>query len=169
MARAAKRPILILLACIAAAAFVVSPVAGAERLAMVTIPAENPVVDRALTLSLGGGAAVSRVPFHKGGGAHGLFGSAQFSPAATGKRRAGKALRIDLFHFQVTRPAVDDRPAGSSGWVLPSVVHVNVKRGATPGSKAIGVEMPVAPNVVVESRLRPGGASDTGIRFKIHY
>jgi len=169
MARAAKRSIWTLLECIAATGFVVSPVAGAERLAMAVIPAEYPAVDRALTLSLDRDTAVSRVPFHKGGGAYGLFGSAHKSPASAAKPRAGKALRIDLFRFQVIVPAVDDRPAGSSGWFLPSVVHVNVKQGATPGSKAVGVEMPVAPNVVVESRLGPGGVSNTGIRFKIHY
>jgi hypothetical protein len=169
MAQAAERPIWIILACIAAAGFAAPPVAAAERLAMVNIPMEKPAVDRVLTLTLDHGTTASHGPVHKGGSDLGLFGNAYVSPAAAGKPRAQKALRIDLVRFQVTRPLVGDERDDTSGTFLPSVVHVGVKQGATPGSKAVGVELPVVSNVVVESRLKLGGVSDTGIRFKIQY
>lgn len=168
MARAVKRPTLIVLASIAATAFAAPPVAGAERLAMAGIPMEKPAVDRNITLAPDSGTTVSRSLSQKDGAALAPYRTAHFPPANVRVPRGRKALRIDLFRLRVTRSAVD-RTAGSSGWFLPSVVHIRVKQGATPGSKTVGLELPVAPYVVVESRLGPGGASDTSIRFKIHY
>ena len=169
MVRTTKRPILIVLAWTGAIGFAAPTAVAAERLAMVGFSAEKPALDREVTLSLGHDGSVSRFSARKGGADISGFDGARSSSTPIRKRRAGKALRIDLFRFQVTRPLEGDGPANPSGIFLPSVVHVGVKQGAMPGSKAVGVEMPVAPNLVVESRLGAGGESNTGVRFRLHY
>jgi len=83
--------------------------------------------------------------------------------------RLAKSLRIDLSRLQITRPAARERPAQPTGWAIPRIIHIGVKKGLATGAKAVGVEMPVTPHFALESRIGPDGEGDMALRFRLRY
>jgi translocation and assembly module TamB len=83
---------------------------------------------------------------------------------------ARKTLGVDVLRLDETRTVSGDRAAAvSAGKYLTEDVYIGVKQGASSESGAVGVEVEVTPNIVIESEVRRSGESDTSIKFKLDY
>lgn len=169
MARATKHIIWIFLAFVAAPGFVASPAAAAERVAMVGLSAAYPGSVRKASPQRGPDAPALPARSPNGTPMRGGYQTPHGAPITYRPPRLAKSLRIDLSRLQVTRPAADERPAQQTGWVIPRIIHIGVKKGLAPGAKTVGVEMPVAPHLALESRIGPDGEGDMALRFLLRY
>jgi len=169
MARAMKQTIWIVLACIAAPGLVVSPAGAAERVAMAGFPLAYPGSARKVAPRAKTDVPAPSVRYRNGAPAHDGY-EAPPRPSATYRPpRLGKRLRVDLSRFRVTRPAADERLVNPTEWTVPRIIDIGVKRGVMPGAKGVGVAMPVAPYLALESRVGPDGEGDMALRFRLRY
>lgn len=163
MARTVKRPIPPTLAGVAAILLAAPPAAGAERLAMLDVRAAEPRPGSAITLEIERETPMSAFRYRAGSG------PTRSPLAAGGTGHRGNSLRIDLFRLRVTRAPAGGGDAVSPDAFPPSVLRIRVGQGATPQSKRVGVALPMAPNLMLESRFGPDGESDTSVRFTLYY
>lgn len=169
MAGAAKRLYPIVPLCVAAIGFAPPPAAGAERNAAHESLAGQIAISRTITLDLARDAPMMLSLPHVRVPARGRAGETRLFVTAFGGSGGGKSLRIDLFRFEVSRARANADTAGLAGRFPASVLRIGLTEGPTPQSKAVGIAMHLAPNLVLESRLGPAGESDTELRFKLRF
>ena len=169
MTQALKRLFKFVPFCVAASGIAAAPAWGGERAGAQGSLSAQPVISRAITLELARDGGVSSFSHVGREPAAARPGEARLFVTAFGRSGGGKALRVDLFHFEVTRARADAAADGPAGAFPASVLRIGVTRGASPESKAVGIAMQLAPHLVLESRLGPAGASDTALQFRLRF
>jgi translocation and assembly module TamB len=144
-------------------------------------PIKNPTITLTSTPSLPQDEIVSQILFDKGASKLSQVEAAQLAitlaqlsgkggGAGNAMEFARKTLGVDVLRLDETRTVSGDRAAAvSAGKYLTEDVYIGVKQGASSESGAVGVEVEVTPNIVIESEVRRSGESDTSIKFKLDY